>query len=111
MAYGDDGRAIRHFTRHFKDVGLLDTILEELSLFDFPSPLSVGDFRVAVANRTAARFSDLDKALSVLASAGELDILTKNGNVRQKGLLRLDSADLIALPSRPMFPGWSRLGW
>ena len=23
LAYGDDGRAIRHFTRHFKDVGLL----------------------------------------------------------------------------------------
>ena len=89
---------------------LLDTIPEELSLFDFSSPLSVGDFRSAVANRTAARFSDLDKALSVLASAGEVDILTKNGNLRQKGLLRLDSSDLIARPSRPMFPGWSRLG-
>ena len=90
---------------------LLDTIPEELSLFDFSSPLSVGDFRTAVANRTAARFSDLDKALSSLASVGELDILTKNGKLRQKGLVRLDSSDLISLPSRPMFPGWSRLGW
>ena len=90
---------------------LLDTIPEELSLFDFSSPLSVGDFRTAVANRTAARFSDLDKALSSLASVGELDILTKNGKLRQKGLVRLDSSDFISLPSRPMFPGWSRLGW
>ena len=90
---------------------LLDTLPEELSLFDFSSPLSVGDFRTAVANRTAARFSDLDKALSSLASVGELDILTKNGKLRQKGLVRLDSSDLISLPSRPMFPGWSRLGW
>ena len=90
---------------------LLDTLPEELSLFDFSSPLSVGDFRTAVANRTAARFSDLDKALSSLASIGELDILTKNGKLRQKGLVRLDSSDLISLPSRPMFPGWSRLGW
>ena len=90
---------------------LLDTIPEELSLFDFSSPLSVADFRVSVANRTAARFSDLDKALSTLASAGEFDILTRNGKVRQKGLTRLDSSDLIALPSRPMFPGWSRLNW
>ena len=90
---------------------LLDTIPEELSLLDFSSPLSVGDFRAAVANRTAARFSDLDKALSALASAGECDILTRNGKVRQKGLIRLDSSDLIALPSRPMFPGWSRLDW
>ena len=90
---------------------LLDTIPEELSLLDFSSPLSVGDFRAAVANRTAARFSDLDKALSALASAGECDILTRNGKVRQKSLIRLDSSDLIALPSRPMFPGWSRLDW
>ena len=60
---------------------LLDTIPEELALYDFSTPLSVERFRAAVANRTAARFSDLDKALSTLASAGEFDILTENGKL------------------------------
>ena len=79
-------------------------------LSDLSSPLPVGDFRAAVANRTAARSSDLDRALSALASAGEFDILTKDGRLRQKGLTRLDPSDLIALPLHPMFPGWSKLG-
>ena len=90
---------------------LLDTIPEELALLDFSTPLSVERFRAAVANRTAARFSDLDKALSSLASAGEFDILTENGKLRQRGLSRLSPSDLITLPSRPMFPGWSKLSW
>ena len=90
---------------------LLDTIPEELALYDFSTPLSVERFRAAVANRTAARFSDLDKALSTLASAGEFDILTENGKLRQRGLSRLSPSDLITLPSRPMFPGWSKLSW
>lgn len=89
---------------------LLDTIPDELALFGFSSPLTVEEFRTAVANRTAARFTDLDKALSALASAGELDIRTKGGKLRQKGLVRLDRSDQIALTSRPMFPGWSGLG-
>ena len=90
---------------------LLDTIPEELALLDFSTPLSVERFRAAVANRTAARFSDLDKALSTLASAGEFDILTENGKLRHKGVSRLSPSDHIALPSRPMFPGWSKLSW
>ena len=90
---------------------LLDTIPGELALFDFSRPVSVERFRAAVANRTAARFSDLDKALSTLASLGELDILTENGKLRQRGLSRLSSSDLITLPSHPMFPGWSKLSW
>ena len=90
---------------------LLETIPEELALLDFSTPLPVERFRAAVANRTAARFSDLDKALSTLASAGEFDILTENGKLRQRGLSRLSPSDLIALPSRPMFPGWSKLSW
>ena len=90
---------------------LLDTIPQELALVDFSSPLPVERFRAAVANRTAARFSDLDKALSALASAGEFDILTEHGKLRHRGLSRLSPSDLIALPSHPMFPGWSKLSW
>ena len=88
---------------------LLGTIPEELSTYDFSSRLSVGEFRAAVANRTAARFSDLDKALSALASGGDLDILTKDGKLRQKGLVRLDPSDLIVRSVSPMFPGLSGL--
>ena len=89
---------------------LLGTIPEELATYDSSTRLSVRDFRANVANRTAARFSDLDKALSVLASGGELDILTKEGKLRQKGLVRLDPTDLIVRSVNPMFPGWSSLG-
>ena len=91
------------------DQELLNTIPEELSLRDLSSPLRVGDFRDGVANRTAARFSDLDRALAALASLGEVDIQTSAGKLRQKGLTRLNDSDLIVLPSRRMFPGWSRL--
>ena len=89
---------------------LVETIPSEMSSLHLSSPLPVGDFRAAVANRTAARSSDLDRALSALASAGEFDIQTKDGKVRQKGLTRIDSSDRIALPLRPMFPGWPKLG-
>ena len=88
---------------------LLDTLPEEMSLLDFSSPVPVDQFRAAVANRTAARFSDLDNALSELAALGEIDILNHAGKLRRKGLVRLQPSDVITLPSRPMFPGWSRL--
>ena len=88
---------------------LVDTIPEELASLSLSSPLPVREFRSAFANRTAARFSDLDKALSALASVGELDILNSHGKLRQKGLVRLDPNDLVTLPTRPMFPGWSKL--
>ncbi len=88
---------------------LIDTIPVEMSSFGLSLPVPVKDFRVAVANHTAARFSDLDRALVTLAASGEFDILTRDGKLRQKGLTRLDSSNLIALPSRPMFPGWHEL--
>ena len=88
---------------------LLDSIPTEISSFGLTLPVPVGDFRVAVANHTAARFSDLDRALSVLASGGEFDILSRDGRLRQRGLTRLNPSDLISVPSRPMFPGWPRI--
>ena len=90
---------------------LVDTIPDEITNFDLSSPLPVRQFHAAVANHTAGRFSDIDRALSVLASAGEFDILTKDGKLRQRGLTRLYPSDMIALPQNPMFPGWSRMGF
>ena len=89
---------------------LVNSIPDVVSEFNLSSPLPVQQFRAAVANRTAARFSDLDRALSALASAGEFDIWASDGKLRQKGLTRLDPSDMIALPQNPMFPGWSRMG-
>ena len=89
---------------------LLAGIPEEISAFDLSSPLAVKDFRSSVANSTAARFSDIDRALSALASAGEFDILTKDGKLRQRGLTRLQSSDMIAVSLQRMFSGWSKMG-
>ena len=89
---------------------LMDSIPNEFANFDLSSPLPVRQFHAAVANRTAGRFSDIDRAISALASVGEFDILTKDGKLRQRGLTRLDPSDMIALPQSPMFPGWSKMG-
>ena len=40
----------------------------------------------------------------------EMSTEPKDGKVRQKGLTRINSSDRIALPLRPMFPGWPKLG-
>ena len=88
---------------------LVETIPGEISALRLGTPLAVKDFKSAVANRTAARFSDIDLALSALASSGEFNILNKNGRVRRRGLTRLDPSDMIALPKNPMFPGWSKM--
>ena len=88
---------------------LVDSIPRELPSLGISLPVTVQDFRAAVANRTAARFSDLDRALTALASDRGFDILTSRGKLRQKGLTRLEDSDLISFTSRPMFPGWSKL--
>ena len=88
---------------------LLDSIPGEINSLGLSLPVSVGDFRVAVANHTAARFSDLDRALSTLASIGDFDIRDRQGKLRNGKLGRLDPTDLISLPTRRVFPGWANL--
>ena len=87
---------------------LVDSIPRRLSSFGLSLPIAVKDFRDAVANHTAARFSDLDRALSALASIGDYDIRTSEGKLRQRELTRLNPSDVISFTSRPMFPGWSQ---
>ena len=88
---------------------LLESIPGEISSLGLSLPVSVGDFRVAVANHTAARFSDLDRALSTLASIGDFDIRDRQGKLLSGKLGRLDPTDLITLPTRRVFPGWADL--
>ena len=64
---------------------LVDSIPRELSSFGLSLPVPVKDFRIAVANHTAARFSDLDLALCTLASDGELEILDQRWQAATAG--------------------------
>ena len=88
---------------------LVDSIPVKLSSFGLSLPVTVKGFRDAVANHTAARFSDLDRALTALASSGEYDIRNSEGKLRQRDLTRLNPSDVISFTSRPMFPGWSQM--
>ena len=88
---------------------LLETLPSRLPSFGLDLPVPVNELRTALANHTAARFSDLDKVLLTLAEENYFDILNSEGKVRQRRLTHLSGTDLIALSSRPMFPGWSRL--
>ena len=72
-------------------------------------PMSVKNFRTALANDTAGRFEDLDRAALALAREGDFDILTQSGKLRGRSISRLDPSDQISLTSHPMFPGLSGL--
>ncbi len=90
---------------------LLDSMPEELHALAAHDPVTVDAMRHALANRTAARFSDLDKVVIQLAQEGEFDILSPSGRLRQRTLTRLDPTDRISIPAQRLFPvpGFSRL--
>lgn len=90
---------------------LLSSILSEMSSARLRLPISVEDFRVSVANHTAARFSDLDRALVKLFDLGELAIhsVGGEGQRKRKRVVRLNPSDQIDLPIERMFPGFSVL--
>ena len=87
---------------------LLDSMPAELHALAAEDPISVDTMRHMLANRTAARFSDLDRVVLQLAQEGEFDIQGSDGKVRSRKLTRLDPTDRIAIPAQPLFPGWSR---
>ena len=88
---------------------LLDSMPAELYARAIEHPITVDAVRHTLANRTAARFSDLDKVFLTLAQEGEFDILGPNGKVRSRKLTRLTPTDRIAIPTMRLFPGFSRL--
>ncbi len=89
---------------------LLISLPKEIFRLASDQPVSVGAFQQAVANRTAARFSDLNSILIELAQEGEIEILTHDGKRRSRALKRLGSSDVICFPETLIFPGWSRFG-
>ena len=88
---------------------LLGSLLPELQKFTISEGhVSIDSIRHRLANRTAARYSDLDAVILYLARLGELEVLNKDGRPRSKSLTRLTSSDLVTAPRKPMFPGWFR---
>ncbi|MDE2890696.1 MAG: three-Cys-motif partner protein TcmP [Gemmatimonadota bacterium] len=90
---------------------LLDTMPRELFSLASEEPVTVDAMRHGIANRTAARYSDLDSVLLRLFREGEIDILGANGKVRSPTLQRLRTVDRIVMSSQMRFDfGYSRNG-
>lgn len=68
-------------------------------------PGTVDAVRHTFANRTAARFSDLDRIIIRLFQEREFQILTPEGKPRLHSLRRLHATDRVTLPPTPLFPG------
>ena len=88
---------------------LLNSMPEELYALAADTPIAVDTMRHMFANRTAARFSDLDAVILKLAREREFDILTPEGKKRSLKLTRLRPTDLIAVPKMRLFSVFSRL--
>ena len=91
------------------DAQLLESLPKELYGLASEQPVTVDAMRHALANRTAARFSDLDRIILQLAREREFDILNPHGKIRSRSLTRLNPTDRIALPLNLLLPGISRL--
>ena len=88
---------------------LLNSMPAELYALAAENPITVDAMRHMLANKTAARFSDLDRTILELVREREFDILASNGKIRSRNLTRLDSTDRIAVPAQRLFPGISRI--
>ena len=88
---------------------LLNSLPRELFALASEQPITMDALRHAIANRTAARFSDLDQVILRLVREREFLILSPDGKVRSSSLQRLRSTDLIAPSQNLWLPGLSRL--
>ena len=91
------------------DAQLLESLPRELYGLASEQPVTVDAMRHILANRTAARFSDLDRVILQLVREREFDILNPDGKIRLRSLTRLSPTDRISLPATLLLPGISRL--
>ena len=89
--------------------GLLNTMAQEIHGLTQDGRVSVETIRHGLANRTAARFSDLDRVIVRLFGEKELAIVKADGTERLRSLKRLHPTDLISLPATPLLPSMSRV--
>ena len=87
---------------------LLDSLPGELFGLVSEHPVTMDDLRHRLANRTPARFSDLDQVIVRLVQEREFEILNPEGKVRSRSVQRLAPADCVALPPTLLLPGLSR---
>ena len=88
---------------------LLKTVPEELSALASDGPITIDAVRHAFANRTAARFSDLDSVILQLYREGEIEILGANNRVRSHKLRHLrpyQPVEEVCSLSRPVQAAW-----
>ncbi len=88
---------------------LLESLPMEVHSLVSEQPATIEAIRNLLANRTAARFSDLDGCILEIVQEGEFNILDPEGNVRSRSLKNLRPTDRLALTGRRMFSGFSRL--
>lgn len=100
---------------HFEDLDaetmrkqLLNSMPNELFSLTSEGPVTIDAMRHMFANRTAARYSDLDRVVLDLNREGEIEILNSEGKRRSRILKRLRPTDRIAFPQTPLLPGISR---
>lgn len=84
---------------------LLESMPNELFSLVSEGPATVDAMRREFANRTAARFSDLDDTVVRLFRSKEFDLLDHDGKLRSRSLKHLKSTDQIDLPRKPLIPG------
>ena len=77
---------------------LLDAMPRELFSLASEEPVTIDAMRHSFANRTAARYSDLDSIVLQLFREGEIEILGASGKVRSPSLRRLRAVDRIVMP-------------
>ena len=89
---------------------LLNTMPAELHALTARESVSVQTMHYMLANKTAARFVDLDETVIELFRAKEFDILDPQGKRRSPNLLRnLRAEDRIAATTNVLLPGIRRL--
>ena len=89
---------------------LLNSMPGELFGLASETPVTVDVMRHMFANRTAARFTDLDAVILTLAREKEIEIRAPDGKVRARTLRHLRPDDRIAFPYTLLLPGISRRG-
>ena len=88
---------------------LLDSMPQELFALAADNPVTVEAIHHQFANRTAARFEDLNKVMLRLREEGEIQILDPTGKARSRSLRRLRPNDRIAFTDTLFLPGMSRV--
>ena len=88
---------------------LLDLFLYELLGLTSEQPVTYDSVKHMYANRTAARFSDMEKVILQLSQEKEIEILGPDGKMRSKKLKTIRPEDQISSPKSILIPTFSRL--